>query len=250
MSERPIRVGIAGAGLIGQVHAAALRQLPEAEIVAVADPMPGKAAAFAPAHAPGAATFEDIAAMLERGGVEAVCVCTPHPQHADVVVACAERGVHAIVEKPFTVTLADADRAIAAARRHGTRLGVVFQRRWYPAARRLRAAIDDGRLGRPIVGEAIVEFWRGGLPLGRAFWVWGLLGGGVVSLCATLLALMLLAARAPGWLAALVFGAHIPWNLVLLVGVWRSAARPEVSHATANVARLAMIVWVVALSLL
>jgi hypothetical protein len=95
-----------------------------------------------------------------------------------------------------------------------------------------------------------VEFWRGGLPLGRAFWVWGILGGGIVSLCATLLALLLLAAGAPGWLAALVFAAHIPWNLVLLVGVWRSAGRPEVSHAAANFARLAILVWVVALSLL
>lgn len=98
--------------------------------------------------------------------------------------------------------------------------------------------------------RTIVEFWRGGLPLGRAFWVWGVLGGGVVSLGATLLALLLLAAGAPGWLAALVFAAHIPWNLVLLVGVWRSAGRPEVSHTTANVARLAITVWVVALSLL
>jgi hypothetical protein len=95
----------------------------------------------------------------------------------------------------------------------------------------------------------IVEFWRGGLPLGRAFWLWGILGGGIVSLFATLLALMLLAAGAPAWLAALVFAAHIPWNLMLLVGVWRSAGRPGVSRATANLARLVILLWVVVLSL-
>jgi hypothetical protein len=96
----------------------------------------------------------------------------------------------------------------------------------------------------------ILEFWRGGLPLGRAFWLWGVLGGGVVSLFATLLALMLVAAGAPAWLAVLVFAAHLPWNLVVLVGVWRSAGRPEVSRAAANLARSVILAWVVVLSLL
>jgi hypothetical protein len=96
----------------------------------------------------------------------------------------------------------------------------------------------------------IVQFWRGGLPLGRAFWLWGILGGGIVSLLTTLLALMLVAAGAPAWLAVLVFAVHILWNFVLLVGVWRSAGRPEVSHAAANLVRLTILVWVVVLSLL
>jgi hypothetical protein len=97
--------------------------------------------------------------------------------------------------------------------------------------------------------RTIVKFWRGGLPLERALWIWGIVGGGVVSLFATLLALMLVAAGAPGWLAVLVFVAHIPWNLVLLVGVWRSAERPEVSRGAANLARLVILAWVVVLSL-
>jgi hypothetical protein len=61
---------------------------------------------------------------------------------------------------------------------------------------------------------------------------------------------MLVAAGAPAWLAVLVFAAHIPWNLILLVGVWRSAGRPEVSRAAAKVARLVILAWVVVLSLL
>jgi hypothetical protein len=56
----------------------------------------------------------------------------------------------------------------------------------------------------------IFEFWRGDLSLGRALWLWGIIGGGVVSLFATLLALMLVVAGAPAWLAVLVFAAHIP----------------------------------------
>src|SRR5919106_3926682 len=73
---------------------------------------------------------------------------------------------------------------------------------------------------------------------------------GPVSLFATLLALMLVAAGAPAWLAVLVFAAHIPWNLVLLVGVWRSAGRPEVSPAAASLTRLIILAWVVALCVL
>ena len=95
-----------------------------------------------------------------------------------------------------------------------------------------------------------MKFFHGDLPLGRAFWHWGILGGGIVSLFATLLALTLIAAGAPAWLAVLVFAAHIPWNLVLLAGVWRSAGRSEVRPAAANLARIIILAWLVVLSIL
>jgi hypothetical protein len=98
--------------------------------------------------------------------------------------------------------------------------------------------------------RTILELWRGELPLGRVFWLWGILGGGVVALFTTIFALALLTAGAPAWLAALVFAAHIPWNLVLLVGVWRSAGRPEVGRDSASLVRVVMVAWVVILSLL
>ncbi len=70
---------------------------------------------------------------------------------------------------------------------------------------------------------ALRRFWRGELPLGEAFWLWGVLGGGVVNLFATLLVVMLLSLDAPAWLVVALFVGHIPFNLFLLVGVWRSA---------------------------
>lgn len=96
--------------------------------------------------------------------------------------------------------------------------------------------------------RAIAKFWCGELPLGRAFWLWGILGRAVVNLVSTLLALVLLAAHAPAWLAVLVFIAHLRWNLVLVIGVWRSAGRGETSRDTANLARMTIVAWVVALS--
>ena len=71
-----------------------------------------------------------------------------------------------------------------------------------------------------------------------------------MELLTTLLALTLVVAGAPTWVVVLAFVAHVPWNLVLLVGVWRSAGRPEVGRDTAHLARLAILGWVVALSLL
>ena len=98
--------------------------------------------------------------------------------------------------------------------------------------------------------HSIVGFWRGDVPLGRAFWLWGVLGGGVVSLFTTIFALALVTAGAPAGLAALVFALHLPWNLVLLVGIWRSAGRPEVGRDTASLARLVILAWVVVLTFL
>ena len=96
---------------------------------------------------------------------------------------------------------------------------------------------------------AVAEFARGGLPLGRAFWLWGILGGAVVNLFATLAAVALLSAELSPWLAVLAFAAPIPWNLLLLVGVWRSARRPEVGRDLGLAARLGIAAWVAVLCL-
>ena len=98
--------------------------------------------------------------------------------------------------------------------------------------------------------RAMQEFWRGEVPLARAFWLWGILGGGIVSLASTLLALAVLAAGGPGWLSVLVFAAHIPWNLILLIGVWRSSDRAEIRADFAQLARVLIVAWVLLLSVL
>ena len=98
--------------------------------------------------------------------------------------------------------------------------------------------------------NSVRTFWRGGVPLGEAFWLWGILGGAVFNLFATLLFVFLVTAEVQAWLVALLYAAHLPVNLLLLVGVWRSAGRAEVKRDTGLLARAAIVVWVAVLILI
>ncbi|HZW33419.1 MAG TPA: Gfo/Idh/MocA family oxidoreductase [Isosphaeraceae bacterium] len=178
-----IRFGIVGTGGIARHHAVALQALAaDAELAACADVQLDRAREFAAAFGI-PRVYDSARAMLDAGGLDVICVCTPHPQHAEPLILAAERGVHGVVEKPFTTTVADADRVLEAAARYGTKLSVISQRRWLPAARRIRAAIDAGKLGnRIILGESYCEMWRGPEYYARDAWRgrWDTEGGGVL----------------------------------------------------------------------
>jgi UDP-N-acetyl-2-amino-2-deoxyglucuronate dehydrogenase len=178
-----LRFGIVGTGGIARHHAEALHALADrAELAACADVQPGRAAAFAATHRI-PQSFESARAMLDAARLDVVCVCTPHPQHAEPLILAAERGIHGVVEKPFTATLDDADRVLEASSRHGTLLSVMSQRRWFPAAQRIQRALDDGKLGDHIIlGESYCEMWRDAAYYARDAWRgrWDTEGGGVL----------------------------------------------------------------------
>jgi UDP-N-acetyl-2-amino-2-deoxyglucuronate dehydrogenase len=155
---RKVRTGLVGCGKVGHLHAAALRSLPESEFVAVCARSSEKADAFAAKYQ--VAAFTDVKEMIVTARVEAVCVCTPHPQHAAPTVAAAQAGAHALVEKPLASSLADCDAMLAAARSGNTIIGTVCQRRFYPPCQRIHEAIQAGKLGQPILGTATIFGWR------------------------------------------------------------------------------------------
>jgi predicted dehydrogenase len=177
---KPIRVGLVGCGKVGTIHAAALRSLPEAEFVAACDAAPDRAAAFAAKY--GVRPFADAEAMLRDGGVEAVIVGTPHPLHATAVIRAAEKGVHALVEKPMAASLADCDAMLAAAKKSGVTLGVISQRRFYEPVVRMKEAIAAGKLGTPALGVFIQYSWRDAAYYRSDPWrgKWDTEGGGVL----------------------------------------------------------------------
>jgi UDP-N-acetyl-2-amino-2-deoxyglucuronate dehydrogenase len=178
-----LRFGIVGTGGIARTHAVALQALcDDAVISACCDVQSERAAAFAQQFGI-ERRFDSPLAMLDAGGLDVVCVCTPHPHHAEPLVQAAERGIHGVVEKPMTATLADADRVLEASARYGTLLSTVSQRRWYPAARRVREAIDGGALGSQLVlGESYCELWRSEAYYRTDAWRgrWDTEGGGVL----------------------------------------------------------------------
>ncbi|MBM3735106.1 MAG: Gfo/Idh/MocA family oxidoreductase [Acidobacteria bacterium] len=156
---RRIRTALIGCGKVGHLHAAALATLPESDFVAVCDSSPERAAAFATQYVT-PRPFTDPEAMLGQASVEAVVLCTPHPLHAAHAVLAARRGAHVLVEKPLATTLADCDAIISAAAAGGVKLGVVSQRRLFEPVQRMKAAIDAGKIGRPILGTFHMLSWR------------------------------------------------------------------------------------------
>jgi UDP-N-acetyl-2-amino-2-deoxyglucuronate dehydrogenase len=154
--SKKLRTGIIGCGKVSHTHAGALTRLGESQLVGAFSRSADKAQAFAGRY--GCAGYTDLDRMLRE--VDAVVVCTPHPFHAAPAVQALEAGVHVLVEKPLAASLRDCDRMIAAAEGSGCKLATVSQRRWYAPVRRVKQAIDEGRIGEPILGMITMLGWR------------------------------------------------------------------------------------------
>ena len=158
MSSDKVRFAIDGCGGIATAHAKAISELPEAELVAGCDIVPERARAFAEEWKCDA--YEDYGAMLARDDVQVVNVCTPSGLHAEQGAAAAEAGKHVITEKPVDVVLAKVDRLIEVAEKKGVKAACIFQHRFDRDARRLKAALDEGRFGQPLFCNASIKWYR------------------------------------------------------------------------------------------
>jgi predicted dehydrogenase len=174
-----LKTAVVGCGKVAHTHAEALASIPESEFAAVYGRDPAKARAFA-AHY-GVRPFTSVGEMV-GAGVQAVVVATPHPAHASVTTEALRAGAHAIVEKPLASSLDDCDAMIAAARETGRVLAMISQRRLYEPALRVRAAIDAGKIGRPVLGTAVLLGWRSEQYYASDPWrgSWAMEGGGVL----------------------------------------------------------------------
>ena len=175
-----LRAGIVGCGAIAGNHVEALRAQARVEVVACVDVDIERARAFAAQHGIPEA-FSSVAEML-GAKVDLVSVCTPHPTHEAVVTESAAAGVHVLCEKPLAISVDAAQRMVDACRDAGVTLGAVFQRRYWPAAQRIRNAIDSGEIGEPILGRVDVMLHRDASYYTATPWrgKWETDGGGVV----------------------------------------------------------------------
>jgi myo-inositol 2-dehydrogenase/D-chiro-inositol 1-dehydrogenase len=146
---QPLAFALVGAGRMGSFHAETLaHRLPGVRLAAVADPAPGAARRLADRLGCPTA-YTEIGDLLDDPEVDAVVIATPARTHAGLVEAAARAGKGVYCEKPMAVTLAEADRAIAAAADAGVPLQVGFNRRYDTGFRAAHEKIAAGGIGTP-----------------------------------------------------------------------------------------------------
>jgi myo-inositol 2-dehydrogenase/D-chiro-inositol 1-dehydrogenase len=142
-------VGVLGAGRIGRLHAEAIASgVPNARVIAIADPCIGRARAVAGACGAERVTA-DPADVLADGDVQAVLVCSSTDTHVRFLEAAAVAGKHVFCEKPLDHDPVRIETALAAVQRAGVQLQVGFNRRFDAGFRRLAAGVRDGEIGTP-----------------------------------------------------------------------------------------------------
>jgi UDP-N-acetyl-2-amino-2-deoxyglucuronate dehydrogenase len=159
MSSSPLGFAIVGTGMIAGYHAQAIQQTPGARLAAVVSRTPEKGRAFAERYGV-PVVVESVTRALARDDVQAVTVTTPSGAHLEPALESIHAGRHVIVEKPLETTPARVDRLLAAAAERRVKLASIFQGRFGAGARRVKAALDAGRLGRLVLASAYVKWYR------------------------------------------------------------------------------------------
>jgi predicted dehydrogenase len=146
-SEKPIRIAVIGSGHRAWAHLAILKNMPQYQVVAIADPTPqnlDKGASLAP----GAKTYSDYRKMLaERNDIDAVVVITPSFLHAETTIASLNRGLPVLCEKPMSTNVDDANRMIEASKKSGKLLYIGFQKRLAPVTLKMKELVAAGEIG-------------------------------------------------------------------------------------------------------
>ncbi|MCU1589828.1 MAG: oxidoreductase domain protein [Frankiales bacterium] len=140
---RPVRVGILGYGAIGHEHSTAIALTDGLELRAVCDPDPTRIAA-ARGLAPEVRAVDDL---LGQDDVDLIIVSTPPNTHAEWTLRCLDAGKSVVVEKPFCLTVAEADRQIEAASDRALTLAVYQNRRWDADYLALKKVVRNGQIG-------------------------------------------------------------------------------------------------------
>ncbi len=177
---KSFKIGIVGPGKVAHLHAQALREIQNAEFKAVCSRSMARAGSFGGEY--GAKAYDNITRMVSEEGLDLVIICTPHPNHLEPTIESLEAGAHVLVEKPLASTLADCDAMIDAARRCNLKMGVISQRRFYPPTLRVKRAMDEGKIGKPVLGTINMLGWRDEAYYNSDPWrgTWDLEGGGVM----------------------------------------------------------------------
>jgi len=179
-SNLAFNIAILGCGKVAHLHAKAVQNLKNARLAGVWSRTPKTAIMFAAQY--GTTFYAEIRDLVKREKIDLVIVCTPHPFHLQPVLEAAKAGANILVEKPLASTLEDSDKMIEACKKAGVKLGVISQRRWYEPVKRVKDAIEAGKIGRPVFGTINMLGWRDKKYYDADEWrgTWKMEGGGVL----------------------------------------------------------------------
>ncbi|MCZ7585567.1 MAG: Gfo/Idh/MocA family oxidoreductase [Deltaproteobacteria bacterium] len=173
MATDKVRVGLVGCGRIADLHAAAYRDEPNAEIVAVCDA--STAVLEQRAEEWGVArTYERLDDLLGDPEVDLIEVLTPHHLHREMVVAAAKAGKHVSVQKPMALDPAECDEMITAALYAGVQLRVYENFVFYPPFAMARRVIEEGEIGEILSVRMKLGAMSGGWKVPLSTWLWRL----------------------------------------------------------------------------
>lgn len=146
----PIGIGIIGAGFMGMLHARVFSQISGSRITALYDPALKEAPLLGePPKAPALCTHHKQ--LLDRKDVDAVVIATPEDLHRQFAADAASAGKHILLEKPIATTLEDAETIISESKKNGVKLMMAHILRYDTRYAHIKAAVDDGTVGKPLV---------------------------------------------------------------------------------------------------
>jgi predicted dehydrogenase len=175
-----MHIGLVGGGNITRTHARAASAISGAKIAAAFGTNGEKVKRLCKEH--GGTPYENFQAFLSHRPMEVVIIGSPSGMHAAQGIEAARHGLHVLVEKPIDISSERADALIAKCSEARVKLGVIFQDRLKPDILRLKQLIDDGALGKPLLADARVKWFRPPEYYAGSRWrgTWTLDGGGAL----------------------------------------------------------------------
>jgi len=157
-SNSKLNFAIVGTGSIAGLHLKALNDIPDIDVVALCASNEKRAKAAEEKH--GITTYFDIETMFDQENIDAIIICTASGRHMEPCVAAAKRGIHVLSEKPLEVTMERAEKMIQACEENDVKLACIFQSRFKPDYRQLKQAVDNLKLGKLLLGNAYIKWYR------------------------------------------------------------------------------------------
>ncbi len=173
-------ISIIGSGAIARLHAQAIAGLENARLVGVCGSSFKKSQIFAKEFA--CKAYRGVEELLLDEETEIVSICTPSGSHAEFAVLAANAKKHLLIEKPLAITKVQLEEIKRAVEQNGVKVQVVAQLRFTPSIQKLKKAIDEGRLGKILLADFIMKYYRAPEYYSESNWkgTWAMDGGGAL----------------------------------------------------------------------